>query len=121
MRFEGGLVAHGPNLFDPIAEIQIVNLVALTKIDQIEDIQGAGAAVAVGGIKVKIDSIEKLIRYIDDGHAEQVVTDPVADLKAVRNRGNKKSAVISLGRAFPIRKAGGQKCIEQSKVFLAHN
>lgn len=61
MGSKGGLILHSPQAFNPIAEIEEAYAVTLTKINEIEDVQGTRAAQALLRVKVEIYGIEPLI------------------------------------------------------------
>jgi len=120
MGLEGCLVAHGLHLLDAVAQVQIIDPVPAAEIDEIEDVHGAGAAPGLPGIEVEVDGVQPLFRAVDDGHADEPVGHPVADLEAAADGAGEKTGVILLGAAFTLRKPGPQVAIQEGQVLAAH-
>ncbi len=120
MGVERRLVAHGPNLLYPIAEIEKIDFMAAAEVDQVENIHGAGTAPSFVRIKIKIDGVQPAARAVDDGHADQPVFDPVPDLKTAADGGDKKTGVILFGRTPAFGEAGPQEPVKQGQVLPGH-
>ncbi len=81
MGAEGGLVPHGLDVFNHIAEIKLSDMVLSADIDKIEDIECPWASVGFGWIEVIIGSVQPILSAVHYCDSDKFAVQRVSYLK----------------------------------------
>ena len=113
-------IVHAGEVFDPVAQVEMLDIATGTEMVQGEDIQSAWTAPAEFRVKVKIDRIEPGRATVDHGHTQQPIINPVADFKTAADTGDKKTGIITFRQATTGWKTLGKKPLQQVQVLAGH-